>query len=278
MERITQHYWLKHPNWKVGTHIFGITITMVWFKPVSTINAGCYCIWWWLIVLIWMVSEALYMCWILEELDLIQKDPTLICVNNHGAIHMANAQKPTHRICHVEMKHFVIIQWTDDEFINFFKTKTQNQATVSLSKPTDCTKFYEHMDVHMGQSKPKFTGEPTTIVHYIQHQGVDVKPSPYLNPLYDFTQTNHEFTRNSYGKILWSLYIYILDISLYIYIYIYLNNNNDKLSGYLRTMDFIAYKNTSPVERSIQDHSTVGRCESISTMTPNSDPVMYEIP
>ena len=72
------------------------------------------------------------------------------------------------------MKHFVILQWTDDKFINFVDTKTQNQATDSLSKPKDQTKFYEHMDVLMGHRKPKFTDEPTKIVHYIQRQDVDV--------------------------------------------------------------------------------------------------------
>ena len=53
---------------------------------------------------------VLYIRWILEELGLIQKDPTPIYANNHGAIHMANAQKPTCRTRHVEMKHFVILQ------------------------------------------------------------------------------------------------------------------------------------------------------------------------
>ena len=77
------------------------------------------------------------------------------------------------------MKHFVILQWIDNKFINFVKTKTQNQATDSLYKPMDQTKFYEHMDVLMGQRKPKFTNEPngepnnksTTMVYYIQCQG-----------------------------------------------------------------------------------------------------------
>ena len=162
-------------------------------------------------------KAALYLRWILEEVGLIQIDPTPICANNLGAIHMANAQKPTRRTRHVKMKHFIILQWTDNKFIDFFKTKTQNQVTDSLSKPTDQTKFYEHMDVLMGQRKPKFTdepngelndelngepnNEPTTIVHYIQRQGGDVKTSPYINPLYNLTNSTHTFSHNNYGKI-----------------------------------------------------------------------------
>ena len=146
-------------------------------------------------------KAALYLCWILKELVLIQKDPTPICAKNLGAIHMTNTQKPTHRTRHVEMKRFLILQWTDDKFINFVETKTQNQVTDNLSKPTDRTKFYVHMDVLIGHRKPKFTDGPTKFVHYIQQQVVDVKTSPYLNQLYDLTQSKHKFSHNNYGKI-----------------------------------------------------------------------------
>ena len=143
-------------------------------------------------------KAALYIRWILEELGLIQIEPTPICADNTGAICLANAQKPTRRCRHVEMKNFVILQWTDDDFINFVETKTQYQPTDSLSKPTDRTKFYEHMDVLMGRRKPQFIKERNTIVHYIQRQGEN-KPSLDLNPLYDLTiQSHHEFSHNSY--------------------------------------------------------------------------------
>ena len=55
-------------------------------------------------------EAALYIRWILEELRIIQIDPTSICVKNYGACHMAKAQKPTRRTRHVELKHFIILQ------------------------------------------------------------------------------------------------------------------------------------------------------------------------
>ena len=42
-------------------------------------------------------KAALYIQWILEELGLIQVEPTPICADNTDAIHLANAQKPTQR-------------------------------------------------------------------------------------------------------------------------------------------------------------------------------------
>ena len=40
-------------------------------------------------------KAALYIRWILEELGLIQVDPTPILADNSGAIAIANAHKPT---------------------------------------------------------------------------------------------------------------------------------------------------------------------------------------
>ena len=93
-------------------------------------------------------KAALYLRWILEELGIIQPTPTPIIADNHGAVRMANAHQPTRRTRHVEMKHFVILQWTDDEFINFVETRSNENYSDSLSKPTGRTKFYEHTVVH----------------------------------------------------------------------------------------------------------------------------------
>ena len=94
-------------------------------------------------------KTALYIRWILEEIGLIQVDPTPICADNQGAIYMANSQKPTRRTQHVEVKNFIILQWTEDDYINFMEAPTRNMHSDSLSKVTDRTKFYEHVDVLM---------------------------------------------------------------------------------------------------------------------------------
>ena len=68
-----------------------------------------------------------------------------------------HTRQPTRRTRHVEMKHFVILQWTDDEFINFVETRSNENYSDSLSKPTGRTKFYEHTDVFMGRVPPSYT-------------------------------------------------------------------------------------------------------------------------
>ena len=136
-------------------------------------------------------KAALYIRWILEEIGLMQVDPTPIQADNSGAIAITNAHKPTRRTRHVNMRAFIILQWTDNKFINFVQTPTKNQTSNSLSKATDRVKFYEHMDVMMGRQKSHYVDQPTKIIHYISRLGNDPYYKPWDNPLYDMTTSPH---------------------------------------------------------------------------------------
>ena len=70
---------------------------------------------------------ALYLRYILEEIGIIMDKPTPNLADNQGAVRLANAHQPTRRMRHVEMKHFIILQWTDDKFIDFVDTSTDEK-------------------------------------------------------------------------------------------------------------------------------------------------------
>jgi hypothetical protein len=80
------------------------------------------------------------------------------------------------------MKHFIILQWTDDKFIDFVDTSTGENYSDSLSKPTGRKKKYEHTDVFMGRRKPAYTT-------YIDHSKAKahIINSMRLSPLTDLT-------------------------------------------------------------------------------------------
>ena len=54
---------------------------------------------------------ALYLRWMLEEIGIIMDAPTdhQFLADNQGAVRLANAQQPTRRTQHVEVKHFIIL-------------------------------------------------------------------------------------------------------------------------------------------------------------------------
>jgi hypothetical protein len=138
-------------------------------------------------------KAALYLRWILEEIGIIMKQPTPILADNQCVVRLANAHQPTRRTRHVEMKHFIILQWTDDKFINFVDTSTDENYSDSLSKPTGRTKFYEHTDVFMGRRKLAYTSyidQSNMKGHIIKYVYVSTYRS---NPLISLLQstTNH---------------------------------------------------------------------------------------
>ena len=73
------------------------------------------------------------------------------------------------------------------------ETPTKNMHSDSLSKVTDQTKFYEHMDVLMGQRKPQYTNtKQPKIIHYICTAG-DIQYPPTHNSLYDLVTNSHKY-------------------------------------------------------------------------------------
>ena len=101
-------------------------------------------------------KAAIYIRSILDEINIPQIQPTKILCDNRGARHMANSQRPTKRTRHVDMKQFVILEWTEEEHIMFQDVPTANNPSDSLSKQTGRIKFYEHMDVLMGRQCPTY--------------------------------------------------------------------------------------------------------------------------
>ena len=107
-------------------------------------------------------KTAIYLRSILEEVSLEQLEPTEIEVDNRGARQLANAQQPTRRTRHIDMKDFVILQWTEEEKIKFVDVKSEYNAADAVSKPTGRTKFHTFKDILMGRRRPDYVRGLTT--------------------------------------------------------------------------------------------------------------------
>jgi hypothetical protein len=99
---------------------------------------------------------ALYLRSILNELGVLQLLPTIIYEDNAGARMMTNAQQPTRRTRHMDIKEFAVLQWVEEDHMIFGEVKTENNISDSLSKQTGRTKFYVHTDVMMGRVRPMY--------------------------------------------------------------------------------------------------------------------------
>mmetsp|Transcript_5974 Transcript_5974/g.9126 ORF Transcript_5974/g.9126 Transcript_5974/m.9126 type:complete len:347 (-) Transcript_5974:1446-2486(-) len=112
---------------------------------------------------------ALYIRSILEELGLIQLQPTPVGADNEGSIKTTMAQKPTRRTRHIELKEMVILQWVEEEHIEFHYIQSRNNVSDTLGNPNPATIFYEHNDIIMGRRKPQYC------IHTVNHQNGQYK-------------------------------------------------------------------------------------------------------
>ena len=104
-------------------------------------------------------KAALYIRSILEELGQEQTLPTTIEADNRGATQLSNAHQPTKHTRHVAMKHFVILEWTEEDKIIYKQTPTDSMISDSLTKPNARIKHNEHFDIIMGRQKPMYVKE-----------------------------------------------------------------------------------------------------------------------
>ena len=99
----------------------------------------------------------MHIFYILNKLKIPQEVTTQIIADNEGLIKITSAQQPTRRVCHVEMKHFAILQWTEDQHIKFVYRDSALNYSDSLSKVTGKIKFHQHMDIITGRRHPTYS-------------------------------------------------------------------------------------------------------------------------
>ena len=88
----------------------------------------------------------------------------------------------TYRIVSITL-NYTTLQWTDDEFINFVETRSDENYSDSLSTPTGRTTFYKHSIVFMGHIQPEYTsklplGKPNTALATVPALSPTSSPNP----------------------------------------------------------------------------------------------------
>jgi hypothetical protein len=101
-------------------------------------------------------KTTLYLRSILHELGFSQYLPTILYEDNTGALHMANAQQPTRRTCHMDTKYFALQDWVDHDQIDVTQIGTANNISDAFTKALGRIKFYEQTDVIMGRRIPPY--------------------------------------------------------------------------------------------------------------------------
>ena len=99
---------------------------------------------------------VLYVCSILEELDIEQTNATVIYEDNAGALLMANAGQPTRRTRHMDIKTFSVQEWIEDDLIVLHDIETSQNISDTFTKQLGRNLFWKHTDTLMGRRYPSY--------------------------------------------------------------------------------------------------------------------------
>ena len=102
-------------------------------------------------------KAILYVRSILEEIMLPQQAATVLFIDNHGALMMGNAQQPTRRTRHMDIKQFVLIDWIEHDLLTMKRISTSDNYSDTMTKQVGRVLHYRHFDYILGRIQPKYT-------------------------------------------------------------------------------------------------------------------------
>ena len=98
----------------------------------------------------------LYVRSILDEINVPQDNATTLYIDNNGALLMGNAQKPTRRTRHMDLKKFALLDWIKKDLLIMKRIKTSDNSSDAMTKQTGRQLFHRHFDLIMGRIKPDY--------------------------------------------------------------------------------------------------------------------------
>ena len=107
-------------------------------------------------------KAILYVRSILEEINMPQDDATALFIDNNGALLMGNAQQPTRRTRHMDLKKFAILDWIKRDLLIMKRIHTSLNCSDAMTKQTGRQLFYRHFDYIMGRVKPTYLCQSKT--------------------------------------------------------------------------------------------------------------------
>ena len=99
---------------------------------------------------------SLYLRSILTQLGLEPDNATTLYKDNAAAIAMANAQRPTCRTRHLDIKHFALLDWTETDQIILSSISTHDNPSDCMTNVLGPQLFSRHSTTLLVKRKPAY--------------------------------------------------------------------------------------------------------------------------
>jgi hypothetical protein len=94
---------------------------------------------------------------ILWDLDVPQEAATIAYEDNDGCTLMGNAQKPTARMRHIDIKYFALCDWIERDLLILERIDTSINPSDHLTKSLSRILFHRHADFLLGHVPPQYS-------------------------------------------------------------------------------------------------------------------------
>ena len=112
---------------------------------------------------------------VLWDLGIPQTAATLLYEDNDACTAMANAQKPTPRTRHMDIKYHVLCEWVERDLLKLIRIHTSLNMADPFTKALGPALFHRHVDYILGHVPPTYFPEGRRLL------GPHVQPSHDLN-------------------------------------------------------------------------------------------------
>ena len=112
---------------------------------------------------------------VLWDLGIPQTAATLLYEDNDACTAMANAQKPTPRTRHMDIKYHVLCEWVERDLLKLIRIHTSLNMADHFTKALGPALFHRHVDYILGHVPPTYSPEGRRLL------GQHVQPSHDLN-------------------------------------------------------------------------------------------------
>ena len=116
---------------------------------------------------------SLFVRSILWDLDVPQEAATIAYEDNDGCTAMGNAQKPTTRTRHIDIKYFALCDWVERDLLHLERIDTSINIADHLTKSLPRILFHRHADFLLGHVPPKYSPVYTSTITTYGNTKVD---------------------------------------------------------------------------------------------------------
>ena len=153
----------------------------------------------------------LFISSILWDLGIPQEAATVLYEDNDACTAMGNAQKPTPRTRHIDIKYFLICEWIEQDLMILQQIDTTINMSDHFTKGLSWALFHQHADYLLGHIPPMYLPVYKSIVRTYTNQPVDLDtfvPSSFTTPMtvtaaHVYLPHKEDFVCNPWLIILW---------------------------------------------------------------------------